>query len=370
MTQVNKNSAARQKALLENYIDARRSGHLSGYDIRPVTDDSFEHFYILIQPKTGVYKGHSYVLELKTTYGRDSDVSQYPINPPYAHFVTNVFHTNISTDGGSICVDILKDKTKWLPSYSFDAIVQNILILFDEPNNASPYNSTASRCWMDCEKDYKSRKQSLGKKPSFKELDDLHTQCFEPFSEKAKEAVKSNNLTIYYPYFPQLNNNVKLMQEQKEEFESLAFPIEEARRKKKLLADAKEAVEKATKEADKATRDAARAAALAEKTPTEANVAAKIAAETKASEAKALVAKANEAVEKVKGNTVASSVASRVGLNVGSSVNATNATVATNVNQSDEKKEDKKEATVANAPSTEASKAPAKAASRWAKYQK
>lgn len=237
--------AARVKNLLENYIEARQAGHLSGYDIRQVDPDNYEHYYLLIQPKNGVYKGHSYVLELKTTYGTDN--SQYPINPPYAHFTTNVFHTNISSNGGSICVDILKDKTKWMPSYSFDLIVQNILILFDEPNNASPYNSEASRLWMDCEREYKERKKHMPR-ASVQDLDTLHDECFKKFSEQAAKTMRTNNLSMYYSYFPQLNGNVALQEEQKIEFTELVDKLAAMKQRKKPVD------KPADKPADKSSR--------------------------------------------------------------------------------------------------------------------
>lgn len=198
------NPAQRTKFLLENYIDARKSGGMSGYDIRQVDPDNYEHYYILIQPKTGVYKGHSYILELKTSYGHGTDKTMYPNNPPYAHFITDVYHTNISSSGGSICVDILKEKAQWMPSYGFDAVVQNILMLFGQPNNASPYNGEASRLWVDCEKIFKERKT---KNMLYADEEKLYNECFQPFQDAAKAFAKKNNLGFYAKWFPQLINN-------------------------------------------------------------------------------------------------------------------------------------------------------------------
>jgi hypothetical protein len=227
------NPAHRIKLLLENYVEAKKAGPNSGYDISPINPDSYEEYYILIQPKHGVYKGHSYVLELKTTYGRGSDQSQYPIEPPYAHFVTNVFHTNISSNGGSICVDILKQKDKWMPTYSFDAIVQNILLLFDEPNNASPYNGEASRCWVDCEKNYNSSKH---RNMSVQQLEELHNQCFELFSQKANDFARSNNMLQYKKHFPQLFPKAadynSLQQKVNDEFTEVEAMYESMKKKK------------------------------------------------------------------------------------------------------------------------------------------
>lgn len=194
------NKIKRNNLLIENYVEARLSGSLSGYDIRPVSKDSFEHFYILIHPKAGVYKDHSYIIEMKTTYGTDH--TTYPINSPYMHFITDVFHVNVSAKGGAICLDMLKDKSKWSSLNSFDTIVQNILLLFDEPNNSSPFNGDASRIWIECEKQYKANSNS---KMSVKELDAIHERCFQPFNDAALRVMKNNNIKQYAKWFPYLD---------------------------------------------------------------------------------------------------------------------------------------------------------------------
>jgi ubiquitin-protein ligase len=235
------NAAQRIKFILENFIEAKKSGPASGYDIAFLEPDNYEAFLILIQPKAGVYKGHSYVLELKTTYGRDSDITQYPINPPYAHFVTDVFHVNISSNGGSICVDILKQKEQWSPTYSFDLIVQNMLMLFDQPNNASPYNSEASRCWVDCEKLVKERAR---RNMSLQEAEELKDRCFASFKAKAVEFARRNDLSKFVKWFPQLAPEdpqaVSLLERQKEEFAELQASFAAMSiKKKKVTAEVK-----------------------------------------------------------------------------------------------------------------------------------
>lgn len=246
-------AVSRIKLLFENYVEARLSGHMSGYDIRQVDPDDFEHYYVLVQPKSGVYKGHSYILELKTTYG--SDKTKYPIHPPYAHFATDVFHVNISCNGGSICVDILKEKEKWAPTYSFDLIMQNILVLFDQPNNASPYNSEACRIWVDCERKFKDLKHDLGKNPTLQAVEQLHDDCFAPFSERAKTTMRSNDMRKYYKYFPQLIGDQVAIDEQKLEFDSIVADLEDKKLKKKKAKEAEEAkIKESAKPADKSSK--------------------------------------------------------------------------------------------------------------------
>jgi ubiquitin-protein ligase len=230
------NPAKRAKLLIENYIEAKLSGPTSGYDIQQVDDNSLEHYYILIRPNSGVYKGQQYIMELKTEYGQGDDKTHYPINAPYAHFITNIFHVNISSNGGSICLDMLKDKSKWSPLNSFDTIVQNILLLFDEPNNASPYNGEASRIWVQCEKAFN---QAVHKKMSVSDIDKLHAEHFTAFTTEAERVMRTNALKAYGRWFPQLDPEHKeyaaRVEANNAKFAALkaAYEADEAARKKK-----------------------------------------------------------------------------------------------------------------------------------------
>lgn len=227
------NNAKRLKALMENYYEARKEGTKYGYEIRLVEEDNYEHYYILIKPLAGVYKGQNYIMEMKTTYGRGDDITTYPNNAPYVHFITDIFHVNISSNGGSICLDILKDKTKWSPLNSFDTIVQNILLLFNEPNNASPYNGAASKVWVECEKRYKDVKV---KDLTVQQAEELYISAFEPFIRQAKDFAKKNNYKGFSKWFPELDPDskdyVELVAKDEENFKELEEMVLSMKKKK------------------------------------------------------------------------------------------------------------------------------------------
>lgn len=216
------NPAKRAKALFENYLEARKEGPKNGYEIRLVEPDNYEHYYILVKPIAGVYKGQKYIMEMKTTYGHGNDQVQYPVNAPYMHFVSNIFHVNIHPNGGSICLDILKEKNKWSPLYSFDTIMQSILLLFNEPNNGSPYNSEASRVWVECEKDFKNQKHSG---MTMQQSEALYLRCFAPFINGAMKMMRSNDMKPFARWFPELcpeaSDYVDRMNSDKEEIHRL-----------------------------------------------------------------------------------------------------------------------------------------------------
>lgn len=199
-----KTDSGRLKLLIKNYLNAKKDGKNEGYDIKTVTEDNYEHYYILFKPVTGIYRDQYHVLEMKTKYGTDND--KYPYNAPYITFRTSVYHTNIST-GGAICLDILKDKSKWMPTYDYSSIIRNILLLFEEPNNASPFNGNASSDYVKCEKEYKAAISK--KKLSLKELDDIKDDIFKSFKKKADDYTNSNKkiLKDFGEWFPVLRGD-------------------------------------------------------------------------------------------------------------------------------------------------------------------
>lgn len=190
--------------LIKNFLEAKLDGEKEGYDIACVKENDYKEFYILFEPQTGLYKGQKHILHLNTEY--DGGKSKFPFNAPKIVFVTIVYHTNISIElGGLICLDILKDKTKWVPTYNFSSIIRNILLLFEQPNNASPFNGIASKDYVACEKVFMSK---VKKGLTIKEEEDLKMECFAPFIKIANEFANKNAdvLKKYYTYFPQLAN--------------------------------------------------------------------------------------------------------------------------------------------------------------------
>ena len=93
----------------------------------------------IIGPVGTPYAGLKYELEVKI--GID-----YPMKPPYVRFVNRkIYHPNVNT-AGDICLDILK--TEWAPTLSLAKVMLSICSLLNEPNPASPLNSTAANDWI------------------------------------------------------------------------------------------------------------------------------------------------------------------------------------------------------------------------------
>jgi len=197
-------TAKRQKMLIRKFLEAKIEGKNSGeFDIEQVNEDNWDEYYILIKPKTGIFRDQTQILHMKTTYG-SNDKFSYPFNPPLIKFNSSVFHTNISTSG-SICLDILKEQDKWMPTYDFIQIIMNIMLLYQDPNTLSPYNVDASKLYSKCYVEYKEYK-TKGITHGQEEL--LKEQCFKLYKDTADDYAKKTNISSYSKWFPQIVGEV------------------------------------------------------------------------------------------------------------------------------------------------------------------
>jgi ubiquitin-conjugating enzyme E2 A len=78
----------------------------------------------------------------------------YPIAPPNAHFVTPIFHPNISSQG-DVCVDVLQ--MNWSSTSDVISILIWLQVLLTCPNVASPANQEAANLFK-CDAQAYSRK--------------------------------------------------------------------------------------------------------------------------------------------------------------------------------------------------------------------
>ena len=66
---------------------------------------------------------------------------EYPLTPPSVKFVTRIFHPNVDSKTGEVCLDILK--SDWSPAWGISAVCRAVVALMDAPNADSPLNCDA-----------------------------------------------------------------------------------------------------------------------------------------------------------------------------------------------------------------------------------
>ena len=121
--------------------------------------------------------------------------NEYPFKPPKMKFDTKIWHPNISSVTGAICLDILKNE--WTPALTIRTALISLQALMCEPVPNDPQDAVVAKQYMSDIKlfnqtakhwveEYANPERNLQKK--IKEITDMG------FTEQqAKEALEKNN---------------------------------------------------------------------------------------------------------------------------------------------------------------------------------
>ena len=83
---------------------------------------------VIAGPSDSVYEGGKFQIDIKIP-------NDYPYKPPKMQFDTRVWHPNVSSQTGAICLDILKDE--WSPALSIRTALLSIQALLCAPEPGS-----------------------------------------------------------------------------------------------------------------------------------------------------------------------------------------------------------------------------------------
>ena len=109
-----------------------------------VNDDAFYNLTGTIKgPAESPYEGGIFELEILVP-------TDYPFKPPVIKFRTRIWHPNISSDTGQICLDILQEN--WNPALVLTKILLSIQAMLSSPNFDNPLDDMVAQ--LSNHKDY------------------------------------------------------------------------------------------------------------------------------------------------------------------------------------------------------------------------
>ena len=91
-------------------------------------------------PEESPYEGGVFYVDIQLT-------DAYPFEPPKMRFMTKVWHPNVSSANGAICLDILKEQ--WSPALSIKTAMLSLQALLSSPEPSDPQDAVVARQYMD-----------------------------------------------------------------------------------------------------------------------------------------------------------------------------------------------------------------------------
>ncbi|KAA8540642.1 hypothetical protein F0562_024439 [Nyssa sinensis] len=119
--------------------ECNRDVDVSGISVSPKGDNLTHLIGIIPGPLGTPYEGGTFNIDIVLPDG-------YPFEPPKMQFSTKVWHPNISSQSGAICLDILKDQ--WSPALTLKTALLSIQALLSAPEPDDPQDAVVAQQYL------------------------------------------------------------------------------------------------------------------------------------------------------------------------------------------------------------------------------
>ncbi|KAJ0527903.1 putative ubiquitin-conjugating enzyme E2, UBA-like superfamily, Ubiquitin-associated [Helianthus annuus] len=124
--------------------DCNKDINVSGISVNPKLDNLINLIGTIPGPVGTPYEGGTFKIDIDLP-------DAYPFEPPRMKFATKVWHPNISSQSGAICLDILKDQ--WSPALTLKTALLSIQALLSAPEPDDPQDAVVAQQYL---KDYQT----------------------------------------------------------------------------------------------------------------------------------------------------------------------------------------------------------------------
>ena len=130
---------SRAKRIAKELEDVKRD-QLSGVTLDMAEDDDLSHLKgTFLRPPGTPYEGGLFEVDIKIPV-------EYPFKPPIMKFDTRIYHPNISSQTGAICLDILKDA--WTPILTLKSSLISLQSLLQSPEPTDPQDAQVAKLYL------------------------------------------------------------------------------------------------------------------------------------------------------------------------------------------------------------------------------
>jgi ubiquitin-conjugating enzyme (huntingtin interacting protein 2) len=119
--------------------ECSRDMEASGIKVSPKSDNLARLIGTIPGPIGTPYEGGTFQIDISLPDG-------YPFEPPKMQFTTKVWHPNISSQSGAICLDILKDQ--WSPALTLKTALLSVQALLSAPEPDDPQDAVVAQQYL------------------------------------------------------------------------------------------------------------------------------------------------------------------------------------------------------------------------------
>lgn len=131
---------AAELRLTKELKEVSKEDDVSGVRAVPISPNNNRHLVGTIKGPGGTpYDGGVFEVDIVIP-------NQYPFEPPRMKFMTKIWHPNISSQTGAICLDILKDQ--WSPALTIKTALLSLQALLCSPEPDDPQDAQVAKMYQ------------------------------------------------------------------------------------------------------------------------------------------------------------------------------------------------------------------------------